>query len=167
MRRGAGKSRLLSIAADHARDSGALVLAAQGVEAESRRSFASLHLLLLPVLSDLPRLPDHLRNALEASFGMAPADGPVDPMPLRMAVLTLLTEVSHGQRLLIAIDDIQHVDRDSLDVLDFVMRRITAKGVPVLSAARGQTPPDGVPADVRALSLAPLPPQAAAELLDA
>ncbi|MCB5179400.1 helix-turn-helix transcriptional regulator [Streptomyces antimicrobicus] len=164
---GAGKSRLLSIAADHARDRGALVLAAQGAEAESRHSFASLHLLLLPVLSDLGGLPDHLRNALEAAFGMAPAQGPVDPMPLRMAVLTLLTDIARGQRLLIAVDDVQHVDRDSLDVLDFVVRRITARGVPVLLAARGLTPPDGVPADAPALPLDPLPPQAAAELLDA
>jgi hypothetical protein len=54
---GTGKSRLLAAAADHARDGGMLVLACQGVEAESRHSFASLHQLLLPVLADAPRCP--------------------------------------------------------------------------------------------------------------
>ncbi|MFF3904935.1 AAA family ATPase [Streptomyces sp. NPDC001848] len=164
---GTGKSRLLAVAVDHARDNGALVLAAQGSEAEARQSFASLHQLFLPLLSALGTLPDHLRGALETAFGIAPAAGPPDPMPLRMAVLTLLTEVSRRQRVLLAVDDVQHFDRDSLDVLGFVMRRITAEAVPVLLAARGQAPPDGVAADLRTLVLGPLAEQAAAELVDA
>lgn len=164
---GTGKSRLLSAAVDHARESGMLVLASQGIEAESRQSFASLHQLLLPLLPDIAALPDHLRTALETAFAIAPAAGPVEPMPLRMAVLTLLSEASHRQRVLLAVDDVQHVDRDSLDVLGFVMRRVTALDVPVLLTARGQTPPDGVPADLPTVLLRPLAEQAAAELLDA
>ncbi|MFI6936854.1 AAA family ATPase [Streptomyces sp. NPDC050287] len=164
---GTGKSSLLGVAVAHARDSGTLVLVSQGIEAESRQSFASLHLLLLPVLPDITALPDHLRTALETAFGLTPAEGPADPMALRMAVLTLLTGVCHRQRVLLAVDDVQHFDRDSLDVLSFVMRRITAQGVPMLLAARGQTPPDGVPADLHTLLLEPLTEQAAAELVDA
>ncbi|MFD7014133.1 helix-turn-helix transcriptional regulator [Streptomyces sp. NPDC059928] len=163
---GTGKSRLLAVAVGRARDNGTLVLASQGSEAESRQSFASLHQLLLPLLPDLGTLPEHLRGALESAFGIAPAEGPPDPMLLRVAVLTLLTEVSRRQGILLAADDIQHFDRDSLDVLGFVMRRITADAVPVLLAARGQTPPDGV-ADLRTLLLRPLSERAAAELLDA
>ncbi|MEV5463738.1 ATP-binding protein, partial [Streptomyces cellulosae] len=164
---GTGKSRLLAATVDHARDSGMLVLASQGIEAESRLSFASLHQLLLPVLSDTAALPDHLRTALETAFGLAPAEGAADPMPLRMAVLRLLAEVSRRQRVLLAVDDVQHFDRDSLDVLSFVIRRITAEAVPVLLTARGQTPPDGVPVDLGTLLLGPLSEQAAAELMDA
>ncbi|WP_327371143.1 AAA family ATPase [Streptomyces sp. NBC_01217] len=164
---GTGKSRLLAAAADHARDNGMLVLASQGSEAESRQSFASLHQLLLPLLPDVGTLSDHLRGALETAFGIAPAEGPLDPMPLHMAVLTLLTEVSRRQRILLAVDDVQHFDRDSLDILGFVMRRIGAQAVPVLLAARGQTPPDGVAADLPTLRLGPLTERAAAELLDA
>ncbi|WP_329466401.1 AAA family ATPase [Streptomyces sp. NBC_01431] len=163
---GTGKSRLMAVAVGRARDNGTLVLASQGSEAESRQSFASLHQLLLPLLPDLGTLPEHLRGALESAFGIAPADGPPDPMLLRVAVLTLLTEVSRRQGILLAADDIQHFDRDSLDVLGFVMRRITADAVPVLLAARGQTPPDGV-ADLRTLLLRPLSERAAAEILDA
>ncbi|MFL6110284.1 MAG: hypothetical protein ACJ786_02875 [Catenulispora sp.] len=108
-------------------------------------------------------MPDPLRTALETAFGLAPAEGPADPIPLRMAVLTLLAGISHRQRVLLAVDDVQHFDRDSLDVLSFVMRRITAQGVPMLLAARGQTPPDGVPADLYTLLLEPLTERAAAE----
>jgi DNA-binding CsgD family transcriptional regulator len=164
---GTGKTGLLAVAVNHARDNGTLVLASQGSEAESRQSFASLHQLLLPLLPDVGTLPDHLRGALETAFGIAPAEGPPDPMLLRVAVLTLLTEVSRRQGILLAADDVQHFDRDSLDVLGFVMRRITAEAVPVLLAARGQTPPNGVAADLPTLLLAPLTEQAAAELVDA
>ncbi|MDQ0935652.1 helix-turn-helix transcriptional regulator [Streptomyces turgidiscabies] len=164
---GTGKTGLLAVALSHARDSGTLVLASQGIEAESRQSFASLHQLLLPVLPDIATLADHLRKALETAFGIAPAEGPPDPMLLRVAVLTLLSEVSDRQRVLLAVDDVQHFDRDSLDVLNFVMRRLTARDVPVLLAARGQTPPDEVPADLHTLLLGPLTEQAAAELVDA
>lgn len=164
---GTGKSRLLAVAVDHARDGGALVLACQGTEAESRQSFASLHQLLLPVLHEAATLADHLRKALETAFGIAPAQGPSDPTLLRVAVLTLLTEVSRRQRVLLAIDDVQHFDRDSLEVLSFVIRRLTAADVPVLLAARGQTPPEGVPEAVSAVLLGPLSERAAAELVDA
>ncbi|MCX4437873.1 helix-turn-helix transcriptional regulator [Streptomyces mirabilis] len=164
---GTGKTGLLAVAVNHARDNGTLVLESQGSEAESRQSFASLHQLLLPLLPDLGTLSDHLRGALETAFGLAPAQGPPDPKQLCMAVLRLLTEVSRRQRILLAADDVQHFDRDSLDVLGFVMRRIAAEAVSVLLAARGQTPPDGVAADLRTLLLGPLTEQAAAELVDA
>ncbi|WP_231976221.1 helix-turn-helix transcriptional regulator [Streptomyces sp. 3214.6] len=164
---GTGKSRLLAVAVDHARDSGALVLACQGTEAESRQSFASLHQLLLPVLHEAATLAEHLRNALETAFGIAPVEGPSDPMQLRVAVLTLLTEVSRRQRVVLTIDDVQHFDRDSLEVLSFVMRRLTAADVPVLLAARGQTPPEGVPEALPTMLLGPLTERAAAELVDA
>lgn len=164
---GTGKSRLLAVAVDHARDGGTLVLASQGVETESQQSFASLHQLLLPVLPDVATLADHQRNALETAFGIAPAESPPDPMLLRVAVLTLLSEVSDRQRVLLALDDVQDFDRDSLDVLGFVMRRITAQDVPVLLTARGQTAPAGITADLPTVLLGPLTEQAAAELLDA
>ncbi|MCQ8193229.1 helix-turn-helix domain-containing protein [Streptomyces rugosispiralis] len=163
---GTGKSGLLAAAVDHARDRGTLVLAAQGIVAESPQSFASLHQLLLPVMSDAAALPDHLRKALETAFGIALDEGPPDSMLLRTAVLALLSEVSNRRRVLLALDDVQHFDRDSLDVCGFVMRRITAQDVSVLLTARGHTAPAGVPADLPTVLLGPLPEQAAAELLD-
>ncbi|QNP76214.1 AAA family ATPase [Streptomyces roseirectus] len=162
---GTGKTRLLTAAAGLARDDGSTALSAQGSEAEAHHSFASLHQLLLPLLGHLPALPAHQRAALDTAFGRVLADTPPDPMLLRMAVLTLLTEAARRHRLLITADDVQHIDRDSLDVLAFVLRR--TDGIPALLAARGHTPPDGVPADLPTLLLGPLGERAAAELLDA
>ncbi|MFE9449977.1 helix-turn-helix transcriptional regulator [Streptomyces sp. NPDC006739] len=164
---GTGKSSLLAVAAGHARDAGTLVLASQGTQAESRQSFASLHQLLLPVLPRATGLPGHLRTALETAFGIAPAGEPAHPTLLRMAVLTLLGEVADRRRLLLTLDDVQHVDRDSLDVLAFVLRRITAQDMSALLTARGHTAPAGVPADLPTVLLGPLTERAAAELADA
>ncbi|MFF8675174.1 ATP-binding protein [Streptomyces sp. NPDC015242] len=164
---GTGKSELLTAAAGHARDSGTLVLASQGIEAESRHSFASLHQLLLPVLPGVGALPCHLRAALETAFGTAPDGGPPDSMLLRTAVLTLLDAVSDHRRVLLCLDDVPHMDRDSLAVLGFVIRRITAQDVAVLLTARGHTAPAGLPAGLPTVLLGPLTAQAAAELMDA
>ncbi|MGR6917485.1 hypothetical protein ACU635_24890 [[Actinomadura] parvosata] len=65
------------------------------------------------------------------------------------------------------MDDVQHFDRDSRDVLGFVTRRLAGEAVTVLIAARGQTPPAGLVPDLPLLPLAPLDPAAAARLLDA
>ncbi|MFI6744262.1 AAA family ATPase [Nonomuraea sp. NPDC050451] len=164
---GTGKTRLMAAATDHARDGGWVVLACQGSEAESQQSFASLHQLLLPVLPELGTLAEHLRAALESAVGIVPVGGQPDPMLLRVAVLTLLTGVSRRRPVLLAVDDLQHCDRDSLDVLGFVSRRIAGESVSVLLTARGQTPPDGVVADQHTMLLGPLTDQAAAELVDA
>ncbi|WP_431903194.1 helix-turn-helix transcriptional regulator [Nonomuraea sp. bgisy101] len=164
---GAGKTRLVAAVADHARGSGRVVLTCQGSEAESQQSFASLHQLLLPVLPEVGTLAEHLRGALESAVGIAPVGGQLDPMLLRVAVLTLLTGVSRRRPVLLVVDDVQHCDRDSLDVLGFVARRIAAEDVSVLLTSRGQTPPDGVAGDLPTLLLGPLSEQAAAELVDA
>jgi DNA-binding CsgD family transcriptional regulator len=164
---GAGKTSLVAAATDHARGSGWAVLACQGSEAESQQSFASLHQLLLPVLPEAGTLAEHLRGALESAVGITPAGGQPDPTLLRLAVLTLLTGVSGRRPVLLVVDDVQHCDRDSLDVLGFVARRISAEDISVLLAARGQTPPEGVAGNLPTLFLGPLTEQAAAELVDA
>ncbi|WP_267889698.1 AAA family ATPase [Streptomyces acidiscabies] len=179
---GTGKTRLLTTVTDQARERGHLVLTARGTEAEAHHSFASLHQLLLPLLTRTATLPDHQRTALDTALGTAPTGTPADPMLLRLAVLTLLTEAestawpqaepdtdartksSRPRHLLLTADDLQLFDRDSLDVLAFVLRRTT---IPTLLAARGQTPPDGIPTDLRTTLLGPLSDEAAADLLDA
>ncbi|WP_460345052.1 ATP-binding protein [Actinoallomurus acanthiterrae] len=164
---GSGKTALLTAAADHAREIGGLVLTARGCEAEAEQSFAALHQLLVPLLSEIGDLPEHQREALETAFGMVAAARPHDPMLLRLGVLNLLTGVSRRRPVLLIVDDVQHVDGDSRDVLGFVMRRLAAEAVTVLIAARGRTAPDGLVPDLPMLSLGPLTRQAAARLLDA
>ncbi|MFI6340196.1 AAA family ATPase [Streptomyces sp. NPDC050535] len=163
---GTGKTELLRVATERASRMGTRVLAAQGCETEMQQSFAALHQLLLPVLGDLAFLPEHQRDALRAAFGLAPATGPAEPMVFRVGVLMLLGQVARTSPVLLAVDDIQACDRDSLDVLLFAARRLAGESVTVLLAARGEVPPPGIPADLAVLPLGPLTSQAAAQLLD-
>ncbi|WP_433430437.1 AAA family ATPase [Nonomuraea sp. CA-141351] len=164
---GTGKTALLEAAAAHAREIGSLVLTSRGCEAEVEQSFAALHQLLLPLLPETGDLPGHQREALEAAFGIVAATRQHDPMLLRVGVLNLLASVARRRPLLLIADDVQHFDRDSRDVLGFVMRRLATQAVTVLFAARGHTPPDGFNPDLPVLSLAPLSRREAAHLLDA
>ncbi|MGW2859673.1 alpha/beta hydrolase fold domain-containing protein [Streptomyces sp. NPDC001205] len=164
---GSGKTSLLEVAAEHARVTGTHVLRVQGFDGESEQSFAALHQLLLPLIPGAADLPGHLREVLETVFGLAPITRPAEPMRLRVAVLTLLVEASRRRPVVLLGDDVQLFDRDSLDVLGFVLRRLAAGPVTVLLAARGLTPPDPAVAHLPVLSLGPLTLQAAARLLDA
>ena len=163
---GTGKTALLAAAADRARALGTDVLVSGGCESESDQSFAALHQLLLGLGPDLAGLPSHLREALETAFGVVPATRPIDSMQLRIAVLTLLADVSRRRPLLLIVDDVQFYDRDSREVLSFVMRRLAAEPVTVLLAARGLTPPDGIVPGLPLLTLGPLDRGSAARLLE-
>ncbi|MBW8480740.1 helix-turn-helix transcriptional regulator [Actinomadura parmotrematis] len=179
---GAGKSALLDEAAARLARAGRLVLRAEGGESEAPYSLACLHQLLLPLHPHLAGLPAHLRTTLEAAFGLVPAERAPDPMLLRIAVLTLLTGVSRGRPVALVVDDVHHCDRDSAEVLGFVLRRLAGADVAVLLAARGGQPgrdalspalhgppvlalgPLGAPDAARLLDRQPLPPAGRARL---
>ncbi|AQZ70196.1 hypothetical protein BKM31_07115 [[Actinomadura] parvosata subsp. kistnae] len=164
---GSGKTALLEAAAEYARQVGTRVLLSRGCEVEAEQSFAGLHQLVRPLLPEAGALPAHQREAVEAAFGIAAATQPHDPAPLRIGVLNLLAGAARRRPLLLIVDDVQHFDRDSRDVLGFVTRRLSGEAVTVLIAARGQTPPAGLVPDLPLVPLAPLDPAAAARLLDA
>src|SRR6185436_12178843 len=67
---GIGKSRLLSVAAQTARERGMTVLTATGVQSEAQLPFAGLHQLLRPVRERAIELPPIQREALDAAFGL-------------------------------------------------------------------------------------------------
>ncbi|MBB5783146.1 ATP-binding protein [Nonomuraea jabiensis] len=118
--------------------------------------------MLPPLLPETDDLPEHQQEALKAAFGIVAATRQHDPMPLRVGVLNLLARVSRSRPVLLIADDVQHFDRDTRDVLGFVMRRLAGHAVTVLLAARGHTPPDGFNPDLPVLPLAPLSRRAAA-----
>ncbi|WP_424187040.1 AAA family ATPase [Actinokineospora sp. G85] len=157
---GSGKTALLAFARAAG---GRRVLAAQGCPAEAGQPFSGLHQLLRPLLDDLDGLAPRPRAAVLAAFGLA---GSPDPAVLPVAVLTLLAQVSERTPLLLLVNDVSLVDRDSLDVLTFVLRRLTTERVAVLLAARGSVRPPGLDSTVLALVLGPLTESAAARLLD-
>src|SRR3954452_3279665 len=62
---GIGKSRLLEVAVQTARDRGMTVLSAAGVQSEAHLPFAGLHQLLRPVRARAIELPPVQREALD------------------------------------------------------------------------------------------------------
>ncbi|MEV2273539.1 helix-turn-helix transcriptional regulator [Nonomuraea africana] len=142
---GIGKTALLDYAADAA--IGMRILRCVAVESEVQLPYAALHLLLRPLLGDADRLPDRLRSALLAAFGLGPASSG-DPFLVGLAVLTLLSEAAEESPLLCLVDDAQWLDQASAEALLFAARRLDSEGIVVLFAQRedGQRGPDrGIP----------------------
>ena len=163
---GMGKTALLADAAGRARSSGTRVLSVTGRESESRLAFAGLHQLLRPVLSSAAGLPGRQAQALLAAFGLAAAAGVPDPLLTRVAVLTLLSDLSERSPVLVVADDAHWIDRGSLEALAFVGSRLDAERVVLLVGARGQAPPPGFGRGFPELGLEPLSAADAGLLLD-
>jgi DNA-binding CsgD family transcriptional regulator len=130
---GCGKTALLRYARDHA--SGFRVVAVAGVQSEMELPYAGLHQLCAPLLDRLSGLPPPQRRALEVTFGLREEAAP-DRFLTALAVLTLLADVADEQHLLCLVDDVQWLDRSSLDVLTFVARRLVAEPISVVFASR-------------------------------
>jgi len=130
---GIGKTALLEYAA--AQSDGMRVLRGTGIESEAELAFASLHLLLSPVLDHLDGLPDPQRTALSGALGLGPSQ-PGDRFLIALAVLSLLSELAEERPLVCLLDDVQWLDRASATALQFVARRLEGEGVAMLFAAR-------------------------------
>lgn len=173
---GIGKSALL---ASLGGETDVRVLRATGFEAESGLAYAGLHLLLHPVLGRLEALPAPQREALQAAFGLGPAEasGASDRLLIGLAVLTLLSELAGGGAdtdggadatdapVLCLVDDAHWLDKPSLEALIFAARRLGSERAAVVFAGRpgcATLERSGLSElDVRGLS-----PEASAELLE-
>src|SRR6201996_335905 len=144
---GAGKSALLAVAAREARSAGMQVLATAGRESEQDLAFAGLHQLLRPVLDRVDGLPARQAEALRGAFAISSDPVPPDALLTGIAVLPLLSGLSEGGPLLVAVDDAQWLDRSSLDALAFAARRLESERLVVLAGARGSVPPAGFEKD--------------------
>ena len=168
---GMGKTLLLADVAERARSAGIRVLSVTGRESESRLAFAGLHQLLRPVLSSAVGLPGRQAQALLGAFGLAPDPGvpypgAPDPLLTRVAVLTLLSDLSERSPVLVVADDAHWLDRGSLEALAFVASRLDTEPVVLLVGARGQAPPPGFDRDFPEEHLEPLSAGDAGLLLD-
>src|SRR5262252_1205514 len=130
---GVGKSALLEYLAGAAADM--RVAQAVGAESEMELPFASLHLLCVPLLDRLERLPAPQRDALGVAFGLREGAAP-DRFMVALAVLTLLAEAAEEGPLLCVVDDAQWLDRASAQVLAFAAPRLLAEPVGLVFAAR-------------------------------
>src|SRR4051812_16695070 len=132
---GIGKSRLLCLAAQSARDRGMTVLTAAGVQSEAHLPFAGLHQLLRPVRERTVELPPIQRDALDGAFGLT-REVPPERYRIAMAALDLVSEVATNAPLLLVVEDAHWLDRPTADVLAFVARRIESDPVVLLAATR-------------------------------
>ena len=135
---GAGKTALLDYAIGAA--AGLRVVRVTGVQSESELAYATVQQLCAPLLDQLDTLPGPQHDALATAFGIA-AGKPPDRFMIGLGVLGLLSaSAAAGHRpLLCAIDDMQWLDRASMEALAFAARRLQADAVALLFATRADS----------------------------
>jgi DNA-binding CsgD family transcriptional regulator len=130
---GVGKTALLDYLVEQA--SGLRVARAAGVQSEMELPFAGLHQLCGPMLDRLECLPGPQRNALATTFGLSLGD-PSGGLLVGLAVLGLLAEVARERPLVCVVDDLQWLDRASVQALMFAARRLDAESVVMVFGSR-------------------------------
>jgi DNA-binding CsgD family transcriptional regulator len=143
---GMGKTTLLEYAAERGADFE--VRRAAGIESESEIRFASLQRLLAPFLDSLEELPEPQRRALESALGLSNGPPP-DRFIVGLAALSLVASAAANVPFLCIVDDAQWVDRETVDALAFVGRRLEAERAALLfgirAASTDRLPFDGLP----------------------
>jgi DNA-binding CsgD family transcriptional regulator len=148
---GIGKTTVWDAAVEAARRAGLRVLVCRGVGSEVRLGYAALTDLLAEVDDEaVAVLPAPQRRALEAALLRAgPAEGPPpDPRAVATGLLTLLEHLAGaGPPVLLAIDELQWLDRSSAVAVRFAVRRL--RGPVGLLAARRNPPEPQASDDLR------------------
>ena len=143
---GIGKTRLLKYAAEAAAD--LQTARVTGVETESQLGYAALHRLLLPYLKRLDRLPGPAARGTR--LGVRTDRGPAcRPLPDRPGHPHPAVGGRPGRAAMCFVDDAQWLDRESLEALAFMGRRLHADGIGLVLCVRdgasGASPIDGLP----------------------
>lgn len=143
---GIGKTTIWREAIVRAGVLGCRVLPCRAAQAESRLSFAGLGDLLAPVEPEtLATLPVPQRRGLEIALLRTEAAGvAADPRTIGTAVVSLLGTLSSASPVLLALDDLQWLDRPTARALEFALRRLEDRPVAVLATVRLGARPSGV-----------------------
>jgi DNA-binding CsgD family transcriptional regulator len=142
---GIGKTTLWRSGVEAANKLGLTVLTANPAEAERSLSFAALSDLMEPVLDQvLPELPEPQRRALEVALILRDPVGPApDQRSIAAAFLTSLRSLADKRPVVVAVDDVQWLDRASASVLEFAVRRLRDEPVALVLATRSDHMPSG------------------------
>ena len=135
---GIGKTTVWRQAVERATAGGMLVLSCRAVQAEAKLAYVSLADLLAPVANEvIGGLPAPQRSALEVALLRAtPAPGGVDARAVGAGVLSVLAELSVCSPVVVAIDDVQWLDRASTAALAFTLRRLQDRPVRIAVTVR-------------------------------
>ena len=157
-----GKTTMLLAAAQRA--VGFHCLWARGVESEMVLAHAGLLQALGPLRAELAQIPAAQAAALSVAVGWEPPEATTDRFLVAAAVLSLIAAGGRRGPVLVLVDDLQWLDRESASALAFAARRLRDDPVCFVWAGRsGQIPLDVVqglpvatlprltPADARAL----------------
>ncbi|MFD8810219.1 AAA family ATPase [Streptomyces sp. NPDC059627] len=132
---GVGKTVLLEVAAETARDAGTQVLRGVGVDFEADVTYAGLHQILLPLDGAFGLLDPGPRKVLSAALGFGSSPVP-DPEDVSEAVLALLRRAAADRPVLVIVDDVHWFDRASTAVLESVSQRVSGTRCGLIVASR-------------------------------
>ena len=162
---GYGKTALLRSATDRARTDGWTCLAVSGIESEAVLSGAGLLAALTPLRHHMDAVPTAQADVLAASLGWGPAAATGDRFLIGAATLSVLAAAAADTPLLLAVDDAQWVDAQSMEALTFAARRLGNDRFAMLATHRSGTPLP-VPLDgFDVMTVGGLTPQVARDLL--
>lgn len=142
---GIGKSTLWGAGLAAASDKGYLTMVSRPVASEVSLPFSALGDLLEGLPNEMTAvLPVPQRQALAVALMREEAEGvPPPPLAVALAFLGVLRASSESLPVLLAIDDLQWVDRSSATALSFALRRLDAEPVRLLATRRlGADPGD-------------------------
>jgi DNA-binding CsgD family transcriptional regulator len=170
---GIGKTTIWRAALASASQRGFRVLAARPAEAEASFSYAGLADLLggaYELVRDELSVPQ--QHALEVALLQEETDGDADARTTAVGFLSVLDSLAIDSPVVVAVDDVQWLDRASQRALEFAARRLP-KRVGIVSTRRPESRadrslglPQGLPADsVERVTLEPLSVAALHELI--
>jgi predicted ATPase len=148
---GAGKTTLWNAAVAGARQRGFRVLPCRAAATEAKLSFGGLDDLLDGVVGEVSdSLPEPQRQALDAVLLRGPSTD-ADARTVCRAVLETARLLAGTGPVVLAVDDVQWLDRPSAQVVEYMVRRLSDEPVAVVLAWRS------APADALPLGLARVP----------
>jgi DNA-binding CsgD family transcriptional regulator len=135
---GIGKTTVWQAAVEAAASRGSRVLCGGPAVSEAKLAFSSLADLLGPALEDvLAELPPPQRRALEVALLLQDAGGgQADRRAVAAGLLSALRTLAARSSIVVAVDDVQWLDRSSAAALDFAVRRLREERVALLLARR-------------------------------
>jgi DNA-binding NarL/FixJ family response regulator len=144
---GIGKTILWREGVRRAETQGQRVLSASPTEAEAQLPFAALgDLLAHAVDSVAEKLPLPQRRALGVALLLdEPDEAAPERRPIAVAVLSVLRLLAAGAPLVLAIDDVQWLDGDSQNALEFVFRRLGEVQMGLILARRSERDDEPLP----------------------
>jgi DNA-binding CsgD family transcriptional regulator len=130
---------------------GSIVVSCQPVQTEATLSFSGLGDLLGAVVDGvLDVLPMPQRRALEAAL-LLREGGRSDHQAVGAATLSTLRALAGEQPVVVAVDDVQWLDRPSGRALSFAMRRLSTEPVRLLASVRSGPGERTVPPELAAI----------------